>query len=544
MSFLFVLRPLFYQYNNRRKMRHSSTNMELRSRTIHLNDPISLKSDVRSDICLPTMYPIRNRREKDVYLKGVFPAGFSVNRFYADETDPVAKIKSKKHELVSRKETSAQNSILSLQSPNETKLNPPSYISWTRGDYGSFTDSTDDCKDDSLMDVAGPYFRERSRGADSNMILSKIELPLTITSPKSDVPNIDDAGDKNIASPIRSKDRIYLSTSVLPVMLPSHSTIRCSSIKNAASTTKINGGSYFLDNFSVPPVQTTLGSTVRSYSGSPKSPEAMIPRVLPSRIDIEFIRFRDFMPVMSTQSDTVHRHTLNIPSDASLKFIRNYVLSTLQKDEIKDAERDESRIAAGAKSALHTDRQDVELRYYHPTVKTWRLIQSPVEWLFAKQGAMERVESLKILYAIRKEEEIVEALRRSKGSRRNSQSNDVVEAKDRGTMSYMLDRPRLPNGEVPDTWGFQSSAGFSRAPDQTEQRQRMTPVTPSHHEFEVRPPRRNPRIFIGSLYPPSVTSATVGRGRGEANNTSPISLEKQIEFSRILEQRLMIGTLW
>ena len=145
-------------------------------------------------------------------------------------------------------------------------------------------------------------------------------------------------------------------------------------------------------------------------SSSPED-DVIVPKLLSNTIILELYRFQDVFSSRRFEEASSNGLEIRVPAHVSLKWLRKYVLeSTAKEDDTQsDGFSPEKPLESNALSS-----SDVELRYFNIEVNAWRILSASVDWTTAKLTALERNEKLKIIYALGKEEEIAEAVRRTK----------------------------------------------------------------------------------------------------------------------------------
>lgn len=207
--------------------------------------------------------------------------------------------------------------------------------------------------------------------------------------------------------------------------------------------------------------------------------EIVAPHLLPQFLVLELLRYRDIQSSQRISEELMMGTRIKVPSSCT------FVLLKMQIRHMFDTEDS----GAGA----------LEMNYYNNALEVWRPLSSKEDWAAAKLIALERQEQLKVLFAFGKQAELVEGLMSTPTTMRRAVSSNVSRSGDQSIGGRLS---RTSGGELAS--------------------------------FHFHPMKSQPISYLPNVKPSTVAFSPT-------NASVEPSLEKQLKFGQVLEQRLMLS---
>lgn len=223
-------------------------------------------------------------------------------------------------------------------------------------------------------------------------------------------------------------------------------------------------------------------SPTKPFKGKTQVPleEMVAPHLLPQFLVLQLLRYRDIQSTIRVSEELMMGTRIKVPSNCSFVLLKMQIRHMFETEE-------------GSAGAL-------EINFFNNALGVWRPLKSKEDWETAKLVALERQEQLKVLFAFGKQAELVE-----------------------GLMPTMANMPRAVSSNVSRSGDYSIGGRLSRASSEQT-------------SLRFQPMKSQPI----SYYLPTVKSSVAISPANITPEKEP-SLDKQLKFAQVLEQRLMMS---
>jgi len=354
----------------------------------------------RSSIAIINAF--KNRKNESAYLKNTFPAGFG-----SDTNLKSSSSSEGKSEIISK------SGLLG-------RSGSASFVSWTKGGSEFGDEESTIGTADPYANVAGPYYNEIMKPKDNKSLHSSqptvtndSDFCLVSTGPMS---MISRTKMNSTVTKYEDRKRVFQQPSSMPYLSATltggGSSLSPEVYENWLSYQRSDVGekvwqkkgkdstyNYSSRDFKADAVNdgdVRIIYTDRIDRDADIIPIREVPKVMPPFLTVEIFTQNQLLKSSTVLFD---RSILfkKVSSTMSIMQVKNMVIEEIIAGIAKTFKIDNKASKAGdlldVKSLFNLQKIDLLFQYFHPIISSWRVINSEVDWLHAKQLCMQHYDS-------------------------------------------------------------------------------------------------------------------------------------------------------